>query len=134
MINHLNKLSEKAYCPYSNFKVACILETKDKQLIEGVNVENVSYPNSMCAEKGAIANAILNNLNFKNVIKVHIFSPNSDEFLSPCGSCRQNLVEHLNYDVEILMYSKNGKFISKKLSELIPFKVDLEMLKVKNGN
>ncbi|MGL5520265.1 MAG: cytidine deaminase [Metamycoplasmataceae bacterium] len=129
MLEELIKLANNSYSKYSNFRVACIIELKDK-LIKGVNVENVSYPNSTCAERSAISVAYSLGINLKEAIRVHVFSPDSKEILPPCGSCRQNLAEHLNYNIDVVMYSNDGNFKVEKLSNLIPYKVELKELKV----
>lgn len=123
MIKKLNEVAKKAYCPYSNFHVASIFEMEDGSIYSGFNIENASYPSGMCAERVALYSMINDQINIKNVKIIHIFSPNSKIFLSPCGGCRQTLTEHIELNTEIKMYNKNGEFISKKLVELIPYPV-----------
>ncbi len=120
MIKKLKEISNQSYSPYSNFKVSAILEEKNGNLHCGTNIENVAFPSSMCAERVAIGVARINGANFKEVVNVHIFSPNADFFLAPCGSCRQVLTEHLNLQTKIYMYSNNGKHNIMKLGELVP--------------
>ena len=56
MRERLEKLLESSYAPYSNMHFACIVETKDGNFYEGVNIENASYGATVCAERNAIFN------------------------------------------------------------------------------
>ncbi|MGL5205064.1 MAG: cytidine deaminase family protein, partial [Metamycoplasmataceae bacterium] len=66
MIEILKEIANKSYSPYSNFKVAVILEMKNGEYISGTNIENSSFPLSMCAERVAIGVAIMRGLDFNN--------------------------------------------------------------------
>jgi cytidine deaminase len=120
VIKKLKEISEQSYSPYSNFKVSAILEERNGDIHCGVNIENMAFPSSMCAERVAIGVARMNRANFKEIINVHIFSPNADFFLAPCGSCRQVLTEHLNIKTNIYMYSNNSEKKVMTLEELVP--------------
>jgi cytidine deaminase len=120
MINKLREISNKSYSPYSKFKVAAILEEKSGRTHHGVNIENMAFPSSMCAERVAIGVAKVNDADFSKIINVHIFSPNADFFLAPCGSCRQVLTEHLNLKTKIYMYSNDSTTKVMTLEELVP--------------
>ena len=79
---------ERAYCPYSKFHVACLVEMKDGKLIPGVNVENASYGASICAERNAITTAIA--LGYSKGDFKNIYIMVSGEKLSmSCFVCRQ---------------------------------------------
>ena len=60
MVEKLQKLLENSYCPYSKFKVAAVVVTKDGKEFAGVNVENASFGATICAERSAIVNAVSN--------------------------------------------------------------------------
>lgn len=123
MLEKLKETSKKSYSPYSNFKVAAILENKNGETYEGANIENIVFPSSICAERVAISVAKMINADLSKIINLHIFSPNADFILSPCGGCRQVMVEHLSLDTNIIMYSSNGKNQIVKLHELVPFPI-----------
>lgn len=123
MLSKLKEFSKKSYCPYSNFKVAAILESDDGEIHGGANIENIAFPSSLCAERVAINSAIMNNVNFDKIINLHIFSPNADFCLSPCGSCRQVMTEHLKLETDIYMYSKDGEYIVMSLKDLVPMPI-----------
>ena len=79
------------YAPYSRFKVSCILESTDGRLFSGVNVENVSYGLTVCAERTAICKAVSEGcLNFQRIV-ITCHDPNVN--ITPCGACRQVLYE-----------------------------------------
>ncbi|MGL6125406.1 MAG: cytidine deaminase [Metamycoplasmataceae bacterium] len=120
MIEKLKSIANKSYSPYSNFKVAAILESSSGELYGGANIENSSFPLSMCAECVAIGVAKMKDADFSKIINVHIFSPDADFNLVPCGACRQVLVEHLNLNTTITMYSNNGKNQIMKLKDILP--------------
>ena len=131
-IEQLNNLAKKAHVPYSHFRVVAYFENNDGSFFSGINIENVAYPNSMCAERVGLVSAINNNLSLNNLKIIHIYSPDSKDYLSPCGGCRQSLSEHINDNVEIRMYKNNGEYISKKFNELFPLSIKPENIKGEN--
>lgn len=131
-LKKFKELSNRAYVPYSNFHVLAFFELNDGTSFWGVNIENASYPNTMCAERVGIHSALRDGIDLKEVKTIHIFSPDSKDILSPCGGCRQTLAEHLYANVEVKMYNKKGDFISKKLGDLLPFVVSPKNIKGEN--
>lgn len=80
-----------AYCPYSNFQVGAALLCDDGKVYTGCNVENAAYGPTICAERTAVVKAVSSgNRVFKAVA---ITADNGDNFISPCGPCRQVLCE-----------------------------------------
>ncbi|MDK2819894.1 MAG: cytidine deaminase [Mycoplasmataceae bacterium] len=123
MLKKLEKISSKSYSPYSNFKVAAILEHENGELYHGANIENIAFPSSICAERVAITSALMQGVELKKIIKIHIYSPNADFVLAPCGGCRQVMVEHLLIETDVCMYSNSGDTTTLKLSELVPLPI-----------
>ncbi|MGL5617932.1 MAG: cytidine deaminase [Metamycoplasmataceae bacterium] len=121
MFEILKVVAEKSYSPYSKFKVAVVLEMENGKYISGTNIENSSFPSSMCAERVAISVAHMQGVDFDSIISVHVYSPSANFILVPCGDCRQLMTEHLNLKTNIVMYSNDGKSITKTLDEIIPF-------------
>lgn len=77
-----------AYCPYSKFSVGCALSSKSGKVFSGCNIENASYPVTICAERVAAAHAVVqNDLDWDCLVVV------SPEQVSMCGMCRQFLFE-----------------------------------------
>lgn len=123
MREELIKLLDKAYAPYSKFKVAAIIETADGKYIPGVNVENASYGAAICAERNAVTTAVAMGYRKGDFKKIYIMV--SGEKLSmPCFICRQVIVEFFDKDSEIVLISKNGEEERHTVSELCPYPFD----------
>ena len=116
---------EKAYSPYSKFKVGAALLTKDGKTFTGCNIENVSYGMTICAERVAVFKAVSEGYTDFEAIAV---SASSDDAIYPCGACRQVLAE-FNPKIEIFV---NHDEKSYHLFELLPKSFDQEQLSSKN--
>jgi cytidine deaminase len=106
----------KAYAPYSGFKVGAALLTSDNQIITGCNVENTTYGLSVCAERVAITKAVSEGY---SDFKFLVVSGDSQEPCSPCGACRQFMLE-FNPEMQVLMVGKNGHRQMMTVSQLLP--------------
>ncbi len=107
-----------AHAPYSKFKVGCVVQMNGK-LYEGVNVENASYPLSVCAERNAIAAGVAAGAReLEAVCVVTDASPPS----APCGGCRQVLREFAidPLSVAVTAINRKGERRSWTLAELLP--------------
>lgn len=117
------KAREKAYAPYSCFKVGAAVETADGQIFTGCNVENVSYGLTNCAERTAIFNAVASGYTELTALAV---TADSDEPAAPCGACRQVMAE---FGIKnIIMGNLKGDRRECRMDELLPFvfKADLK--------
>lgn len=123
MREELIKLLDKAYAPYSKFKVAAIIETADGKYIPGVNVENASYGASICAERNAVTTAVAMGYRKGDFKKIYIMV-SGDKLSMPCFICRQVIVEFFDKDSEIVLISKNGEEERHTVSELCPYPFD----------
>jgi len=105
----------KAYAPYSKYAVGAALRTGSGKIYTGVNVENSSYPLTICAERNAIFHAITEgDSDFEMIV---IATENGG---SPCGACRQVMAEFA-LDMNVVMVDKNGKIILQAtVDELLP--------------
>lgn len=111
-------VAQHAYAPYSKFSVGAAVEV-DGEIYEGVNVENASYPLSVCAERNAIAAAVA--AGGRHLEAVAVFTHASPPS-SPCGGCRQVLRE-LAADpsrVTITAINDRGERRSWTLEQLLP--------------
>jgi len=128
-----NKLVEKAieakskaYAPYSNFPVGAALLTEDGKLYIGANVENASYGLTICAERTAAFKAVLEG---EKIFKAIAIAGNTEDYLPPCGACRQVLLELCGKDIDVHLVNSKNEIKTLKLNELIPFSFGDEYLK-----
>ena len=86
LLARADEVAARAYAPYSEFHVGCAVLARDGRVIEGVNVENASYPLGVCAERTALACAVVEGYGPGDFVVAAITA-------SPCGGCRQWLAE-----------------------------------------
>lgn len=118
LIKISNVAKEKSYSPYSNFRVGAALLTKDGKVFQGANIENAAYGLTICAERTAVFSAKLEGVNKFSAIAI---TSDSSDFIPPCGSCRQVLLELCGEELDVHITNGNGDIKSFKLKELIPF-------------
>ena len=130
MENKLEELLENSYSPYSNFRVSAIVITKDNKEFKGVNVENISYGASICAERNAITSAISNGYKKCDFKELHIMC-DTDKISSPCFLCRQVISELFDNNTKIILYNNKKEKETYTKEELCPFPFDSEDLRWK---
>lgn len=106
----------RAYAKYSGFHVACALWNDDGRIITGVNVENISYGLTVCAERNALASAVVQDARALTGIVVLCSGPTA---ITPCGACRQVIAE-LAPNAEVHCYGNDGSELRFTVSELLP--------------
>lgn len=107
--------AQNAYAPYSNFKVSAGLRLTDGTILKGTNVENASYPVSICAERTLLAHAVSNYPALKITDVVVYVDKDLPTPVPPCGLCRQTLSEveqRQQSPIRIIMVAKNGDILS----------------------
>ncbi len=115
----------KAYANYSDFHVGAALLANDGKVYEGANIENSSYSLTICAERTAVFNAVLQGeRNFKAIA----IAGDSESFTPPCGACRQVLLELCGEDLDVVLVDPQMNTKTFKLKELIPFSFSKENL------
>ena len=114
----------KAFAPYSNFKVGAAVETVDGQVISGCNIEMASYGLTMCAERVALFKAIADGQRKFRRIAVVTDTP---QIVTPCGACRQVIWE-LCGDIEVLLRTLKGDQYVISANELLPYAFDATVL------
>ncbi len=108
----------RAYAPYSRFPVAAAVRDDSGRVFTGVNVENVSFGLSMCAERVAIFAAIAAGARRISAIAV---ASGAAELLSPCGACRQVIAEFASGDTPVYCCTADsGETRRWTVSELLP--------------
>ncbi|MEZ5751424.1 MAG: cytidine deaminase [Paracoccaceae bacterium] len=116
-------IREKAYVPYSRFKVGAAIRAESGQVYTGCNVENVAYPQGTCAEAGAIAAMVAGG--DLRIAEVHVVA-DSPSPVPPCGGCRQKLREFAGPDVLVTMATVDGKTLTMTMEQLLPGAFTLE--------
>jgi cytidine deaminase len=113
----------RAYAPYSHFKVGAAVLASDGSIFTGCNVENASYPLTICAERVALAKAVSEGHRRFLALSVVADAPRP----SPCGACRQVMWE-LGGDIWVLMAPSRGRARALPLAELLPLPFDRSSL------
>ena len=106
---------ERAYAPYSRFRVGAAV-LAGGEVFSGVNVENASYPLSVCAERNAVAAAVLAG---KTVIDAVAVASDTDDAAPPCGGCRQVLNE-FGPTMRVICEGGGGRRSEWRLPEILP--------------
>lgn len=126
LIERAKEQVEKAYAPYSDFRVGVSLLLDNGEIICGSNQENAAYPSGLCAERTAIfyANALYPDV---PVVMMAVVAYTNHEFLddpiSPCGACRQVLLEsEVRYDrkMVVLLYGRSKTYAIGSAKGLLP--------------
>jgi cytidine deaminase len=116
----------RAYAPYSRFQVGAAALLANNEIVTGNNQENVAYPSGLCAERTALFYA---NSRFPDAavdalaVAAYTNGDFTEEPVSPCGSCRQVILEaqnRYNHPVRIMLYGKKGIYIIEKITDLLP--------------
>ena len=109
-----------SYSPYSHFAVGAALECADGSVFCGANIENASFPLSMCAERNAIYHALMRGKKKEDFVSLAIVA-DTDEPCSPCGACRQVLWELFPLDAPIYLGNLKNEIKHVTAKELLPF-------------
>jgi len=104
-----------AYAPYSNFHVGAALLLRDGRVVTGANVENASYPLGVCAERAALSRAVAEGVKPGDVEAIGITA-------SPCGGCRQWLLE---FRLDRVAFLHEGELLVRTPAELVPDSFEL---------
>lgn len=119
--------TKSAYAPYSGFYVGAAVILEDGTIIKGNNQENAAYPSGLCAERVAVfsASAVYPNATIKAIaISAYSEEITIDKPISPCGSCRQVILEYekkQDTPIKIILTGQKGKvIIINSISDLLP--------------
>ncbi len=109
---------DRAYAPYSDFRVGAAVRGDDGSVAVGCNVENASFPAGICAERSAVAHAVAHGVRrFTHLV----IATEADSPTPPCGMCRQVFVEFgAPGDLEILSVTRTGARARWRLGDLAP--------------
>lgn len=127
LIEEARRAQKLAYAPYSHFQVGAALLASSGKIYTGCNIENASYPLSICAERVAIFKAVSEGETQFLALAV---VADSQSLSAPCGACRQVIME---FAPELLVVLSNleGQRIIVKASDLLPMPFTKEFLNEK---
>ena len=115
------KAREKAYAPYSGFKVGAALMSAGKKIITGCNIENAAYGPSMCAERTAIFKAVSEGVHeFEAICVVGGLEESPSGYSVPCGVCRQVMTEFCEPAFPIIVAKDADHYELYTLQDLLP--------------
>lgn len=128
LVEQAYAISQDAYAPYSNFLVGAAVLLENGKVVLGSNQENIAFPSGLCAERVALFYTGANYPDQK-VLKIAIVAKGEllpeNNVLSPCGSCRQVMLEseiRQSQPFEVILVSQTGKtMIFKSAVDLLPF-------------
>lgn len=109
---------EKAYAPYSNFRVGAAVLTENNKVFDGQNIENVSFGATNCAERTAIFKAVSSG---DRKIKAIAIASDSSDIIYPCGICRQVIAEFGDINTLVICSSINGTIKEYTLNDILPY-------------
>lgn len=116
LIRLANQVRRNAYAPYSGYAVGAAVLTDDGRIFTGVNVENASYPNGVCAERVAVYKAVSEGARCFRAIA--IVTENGG---TPCGFCRQVLAEFGSQMLILIANSREDLVMETTLEALLPY-------------
>ena len=115
LIDMANAARQRAYVPYSGYRVGAALRTKSGRVFTGVNVENAAYPQTMCAERIAIFKAVSEGE--QDFEAISVVTENGG---SPCGGCRQVMAE-FGLGTVVLIANAEGELVKElTVKDLLP--------------
>lgn len=123
LIKAAKEVLKNSFSPHSGFKVGSAILTKNDKIFKGTNVEFDALTLTVCAERAALFSGISGGARDFTAIAI---ATSSDEFIYPCGLCRQALAE-FNPKMEVILITKNNKTKTFILKDIIPeyFKLNL---------
>ena len=119
MFEELKKLKSNSYSKLSNYSVASIVKMKDGSIFKGVNIENPSFKDGLCAEQVAIGTAVSEGYTKGDFDSLYLLG-SSKHSITPCFLCRQVLIEFFDNDSKIISYDELGKETIYKVRDLCP--------------
>lgn len=133
LVERAKEATQRALAPYSKYQVGAALLLDNGKIIEGSNQENAAYPSGLCAERTAAFFASSSNpgIPFKKIAIAAWIDPGKDKDpeegfqtypVSPCGGCRQALLEyeHLYGEIEVILYGKDKIYMLPSIKSLLP--------------
>lgn len=119
LIDAAKAVRRNAHAPYSGYRVGSALLDENGKLHSGCNVENAAFPEGTCAEANAIGAMIADG--GKRIAAIAAVGGKTDvEACTPCGGCRQSILEFADEHTRIILIGANGRIDSYSIDELLP--------------
>ena len=127
LVDAAKKATFDSYAPYSNFNVAAVAKLVNGEIVAGTNQENASYPAGLCAERVLLSSAatLYPGIAIESMaISYNNNNGESNHPISPCGICRQSLVEYeerTKHPIRLILSGMEGKvFVINTAGLLLP--------------
>lgn len=126
LIDNAKQMTYTSYVPYSHFHVGAAIRMDDNHIVRGSNQENAAYPSGTCAERTACYQASALNPGMP-MRKIAVAARTEGSFqgkpISPCGACRQALLEYeAKYGtIEVLLYGEEEIYVFPSVASLLPY-------------
>lgn len=134
LVEKAKEMTQNAYCPYSHFHVGAAALLADGQVVLGSNQENAAYPSGLCAERTTLfaANANHPQTPVKALaIASYAHGHYSKDVISPCGACRQVMLEtekRFGQKMKVVLYGEDECYVFETASDLLPLNFTADSL------
>ena len=135
LLSEAREVTKQAYAPYSHFHVGAVGRLENGEIVAGSNQENASFPVGLCAERVLLASAASRypKVPITSIaISYHNYNGESSHPISPCGICRQNLLEYesrVKHPIRLILGGMEGKvYIIERAGMLLPLSFSSEDL------
>lgn len=125
LIRAAQRAKKNAHAPYSKFLVGAAVQTDSGKIYVGCNIENSSFSLTICAERVALFKAVSESHRKFKAIAV---TSSGEDFISPCGACRQ-VIHDLAGNIDVVLTNSRGSKKLLKMNDLLPFPFDSNQLK-----
>lgn len=119
LVEHAIEARERAYVPYSHFKVGSAVRAADGQIYGGCNIENAAYGCTNCAERSALFHAVSRGAE-PGAFRMLAVVGETEEPITPCGACRQVMAELCAPDMPVILANTGGRAVRTTIAELLP--------------
>ncbi len=127
LVQAAHKATEKAFAPYSDFRVGAAALLRSGEVVSAANCESEVYPSGLCAERVLLYNLQINHAD-DPIVAFAIASVPAERECYPCGSCRQTLLDtqkRQQSPIRIIMSSAESATVVDSAEELLPFSFKL---------